>query len=144
MNVNQLKNLYAEFVEYMPKDSPLPTITGGGALVMLGLRDGTTDLDINISDSEVYEYLKEICPTSVVDGVETVKFNDLIDIHYVAPVQRTIVIDGVAVLNPEELMLFKMNLVKEPARNTFLLAQDRADVLALSMYLVQETSNERR
>ena len=102
-------------------------VGSGGTMVLLGLREETSDIDLEIP-REIFEEYKEtgLYEKTYFGDVEVLKYDEYIDLHELKEVSGNILIDGVCSWSPEKVLLFKQSLNRE---------KDQKDILKLRKYL---------
>lgn len=109
--------------------SPKQVVLGAGAaLVMLGLRKYTNDLDVDVP-REVFEKHKSRKGSKPGILNELVEWDGSVDIHPVIKCKNNVVeIEGVSIYHPSILLGQKEALISHPLRNVGKLPQDRKDI----------------
>lgn len=121
-----------------PKDVIL---SAGSALVLIGLRKTTSDLDVDVP-KEFFE--KQKARKGAKQGImgEYVEWDGITDLHPIlseSTVQRvTTDFDGVHVYLPDYLLAVKEVMVKHPERQQDKVLQDHKDIKALKELLERE------
>lgn len=130
MNVEQLKKEYFDLVKSLGVKAEEVVLTSGSALLMYGLREQTSDLDVNIKLS-LFNQIKQsgIFPIGRFGEVEYIQISEVIDLHVQDfPEDQIVQIEGVSVPSVKELLRFKKRLLAHPERNPLKMEQDRCDI----------------
>ncbi len=125
---------YHNFMFSTPLVEARDAIVGAGAaLVMLGLRELTDDIDMEVQALfhamlvQYSTYPKHGIVNTDGTAIDIVEWDDRIDLHpTLDPSIKTIVIDGVTIYAPEEILKQKRALNRE---------KDKPDIAALEAYL---------
>lgn len=105
-------------------------VSGGGALLMLGLRATTVDLDLDVVEA-VYEKYRTPHNTERYGETEIVNYSDDVSLHVLNPLQETQIVNGVRIYSIADLIAQKKVLIANPERRAEKIAQDRTDLKAL-------------
>lgn len=126
LNKEQFKQAYIHGCQTMGID-PLVVVAGaGGVCVMLGLREHTADVDVDVP-TEVFQRLKEQgYPSHYFGDTLALEVTEHMDVHEMVGEKRVTVIEGVTCYHPAEVLKFKIKLNRE---------KDQADIRALQAYL---------
>lgn len=134
MNKYQFKKLYNEYLQRERLTAAEVVVGFGGALLMMGLRQETGDLDLDVSPSFYALNLKRGYPTHDTYLGVCIDVADTISLHSGLPL-KTITIDGVCCHTPETLLMHKRMLLNNSARKPEKLLQDREDIKKLEKHL---------
>lgn len=126
LNKEQFKQAYIIGCQTMGVD-PLVVVAGaGGVCTMLGLRQLTADVDVDVP-TDVFQRLKEQgYPTHYFGTTLVIKVTEHMDVHEMVGEKRVTVIEGVTCYHPVEVLKFKLKLNRE---------KDQADIKALQDYI---------
>lgn len=126
LNKADIKKEYIHGCMVMGVDPLLVVLTAGGVCTMLGLREHTADVDVDVP-SEVFHRLKQMgYPSRYYGDTLVLEVTDYMDVHEMVGEKRVTVIDGVTCYHPEEVLRFKMKLNRE---------KDQRDIKVLQAYL---------
>ena len=129
LNKEQFKQAYAKGCQVMGVDPLIVVVGAGGVCTMLGLREHTADVDVDVP-TEVFQRLKEQgYPTHYFGTTLVIKVTEHMDVHEMVDEKRVIVVEGVTCYHPEEVLDFKLKLNRE---------KDQADIKALQSYLASK------
>lgn len=112
-------------------------VSAGGGLLMMGFREETSDLDLDVPDKVYNRYLREL-------GVEQERssshgtyldISEHISIHRIKPEIKTQVINFVTVYSVEELIQQKTRLANAHDRPADKAVKDLLEVAKLEEYL---------
>lgn len=130
MNKEQLVLGYHKALELMSLSSSELRLGAGGALVMLGLREETGDLDLEVTDV-VYNSLLKCGYVETIDGkFRYIRVSEEVDIHEVGDILDGDFIDGVFILSPIKLLQFKESLNRP---------KDQDDIVKLRAFIEAES-----
>jgi hypothetical protein len=113
-------------------------LSAGSALVLMGLRKTTSDLDVDVP-KEFFE--KQKARKGAKQGIigEYVEWDGITDLHPILSESTvgkvTVDYEGVRVYHPEYLLAVKEVMVAHPDRQQDKAAQDRKDIKALKELL---------
>lgn len=129
LNKEQFKQAYIHGCQVMGVD-PLIVVAGsGGVCTMLGLRQLTADVDVDLP-TDVFQRLKEQgYPTHYFGTTLVIKVTEHMDVHEMVDEKRVIVVEGVTCYHPEEVLDFKLKLNRE---------KDQVDIKALQRHLASK------
>lgn len=131
MNRLELIEKYNQVCEELGLYPDQLVVSAGGACVMHGLRDETTDLDVHIPRGTLYTRIRT---NARLEGkairqmsrpgqpTEAIQYNEWLSIACIDYSVTTTVIDGVVVYDTRSLLIQKLKLNRP---------KDRADILAL-------------
>lgn len=131
MNKQELINQYGEFLATYNLTPDQAVVGAGGALCLLGLRDETRDIDIDIPEDIFQRFLDMGLPTHVFEtpgrpGVVAIEVTPSIDVHLLVNTDPVVFTDGVAHYAPEAVLSFKQDLNRE---------KDQEDIRRLKAFL---------
>jgi hypothetical protein len=133
MNALEFARAYFNFCADIGERPEHVVVSAGGALLMLGLRDDTDDLDLDVrqivyaamSARLGYSKQRHSSHGSYLD------YTDKISLHAMPKHIKTQVINGVYVYSTDDLIKQKEKLAKAPDRKPEKAAQDQKDIEAL-------------
>lgn len=135
MNKKEFVVAYRKAVEMLGLPSSKVIATSGGALLMLGLRDETDDLDLDIPKS-AFDVLANIHPVKMFGGNKVVDICDKVSVHIAECNIETIVTpEGVTIPNLDALLQLKLRISKLPERNAAKVAIDKRDISKLQLLI---------
>lgn len=105
-------------------------VSGGGALLILGLRTSTADMDLDVA-VEVYERFKTPDNVQHFGLVTIVNYTDTISLHVLPEEITTMVVDGVTIYSIHSLIAQKFMLFASPYRKPEKLSMDLDDLTNL-------------
>lgn len=128
LNKEQFKEAYIHGCQVMGVD-PLIVVAGaGGVCTMLGLRQLTADVDVDVP-TDVFQRLKEQgYPSHYFGDTLVLEVTEHMDVHEMMEEKQVMVIEGVTCYHPVEVLKFKLKLNRE---------KDQADIKALQDYINQ-------
>lgn len=133
MNRFEILARYATLVQELGA-RPCDVVVGAGAaLVLFGIREDTSDLDVSIHE-ELFRELGETRPRHFFGKDEVVEWGEGIDLHSFSEHPPTVFVDGVCCLAPAALLRFKERLAEMPERPKVKREQDIADIVRLIEY----------
>lgn len=121
-------NEYHQFLDESDLSVDQVQVGAGGIMLMLGMRDTTGDLDLELSE-EIFYRLVEERGLEIVDlplNCRLAKWSDLVDIHPVGDVGKGSVVEGVRIGTVESVLELKHRLGR---------AKDQRDIHVLEKYL---------
>ena len=126
LNKEQFKQAYIIGCQTMGVD-PLVVVAGaGGVCTMLGLRQHTADVDVDVP-TDVFQRLKEQgYPFHYFGDTLVLEVTGHMDVHEMMEEKKVTVIEGVTCYHPVEVLKFKLKLNRE---------KDQADIKALQDYI---------
>ena len=138
MNKFEVIEQYTKLVSELQVPSNKVVLSAGGALVILGLRDTTKDLDVAIPASDFYKCVTNKGSDFVVDdnyGNWRFPYNDSVDMHVLKEDYPTIMVGNVCINTPMNLLEQKKWLLNNPTRSADKKRQDEIDIGKLNEYL---------
>ena len=104
---------YLKFIhKYKLKPEEAPVLAGGGCL-LLGIRKHTSDIDMDVPP-EVYDKWKKSKQFKVKQyynpDMEMIEMSPLVDVNRGNPNIAVVIVDGVGMWSPEEILKFKRSL----------------------------------
>ena len=120
---------YHNFIKFERLTNQEAVIGAGGAMLMLGLRDSTEDIDMDVPEMVFHRIVikhglkTEKISTSCSNMLA--KYDEVIDLHKSAGVP-TMLVDGVRVWKPSYILQFKEKLNRD---------KDQKDISVLRVYL---------
>lgn len=129
MTRNDLILHYQNFIKFERLTNQEAIVGAGGAMVMLGLRESTEDIDMDVPEMVFHRIV-------IKHGLETkkistscsnmlAKYDSVIDLHKSSGVP-TMVVDGVRIWKPSFILQFKEKLNRD---------KDQKDISVLREYL---------
>ena len=116
MNKQELMDQYKLLVNELGEHPHHVVLSAGGALVMMGLREKTDDLDVDIQPS-VFKWAALGRNVITEENVSPrVKYKENIDLHELSETTAVVCIDGVWVYSPGEMIIQKRHLATLPNR----------------------------
>lgn len=131
MNRKELIQKYREFLRDFKLGASQVVVGAGGALCVLGLREETSDIDVDVPLEVFNRLLKLGLPTHefVIPGqkpVQVIEATEVVDVHVRTNKDPVVLTDGVCHYTPEVLLAFKQKLNRE---------KDQEDIRKLKKYL---------
>lgn len=134
MKRNELKKLYNDYLAREHLHAQDAVVGFGGALVMMGLRKETSDIDLDVTPFFYEVNRRRGYPTHVGMFGKCIDVNSYISLHS-GITFKPVMIDGVCCHSPEALLINKRRLVIYPGRPAAKFAQDLKDIEALEKHL---------
>ena len=134
MNKEKFIELYQNFCHgnnLNPKDV---VVSAGGAMVILGIRRTTNDLDLDVEDS-FYERMGRCYGFNKTPFGENVNVNILIDLHRRKPDTEVVCVDGVYIYSIKDLIKQKQALLAEPTHFVYKRIEHQKDLNKLQQVL---------
>ena len=131
MDKKELTQRYRAFLRDFKLGAGRVVVGAGGALCVLGLREETSDIDVDVP-LEVFNWLLKLgLPTHefVNPGqkpVQVIEATDVVDVHVRTNKDPVVLTDGVCHYTPEVLLAFKQKLNRE---------KDQEDIRKLKKHL---------
>lgn len=137
---NRVNALYHTLVNDLGLTAKEVVLEAGSALVAMGVRETTDDLDVSIP-AEVFERLRRDYPVKLFGGVEVMPFNEYVDLHVYKGDWSTnfMTVEGVAVPAIEAQIHLKKTLMNSPERTEAKRERDKIDLAGLTAMLVLKT-----
>lgn len=127
MNVNAVISLYNKTIKEIGGDPKDFVLSAGAALVLLGVRETTSDLDIDVSN-EIFDDIAILPYQKVLlEKTEVIKYNSQIDLIRTEN-KKTKIIKGCYCYTIEELIKQKQKLLKQEKRTKQKKEQDKKDL----------------
>ena len=139
MNALEFARAYFNFCGDIGERPEHVIVSAGGALLMLGLRDGTDDLDLDVRQI-VYAALSTRLGHSKQRRSSHgtyLDYTDKISLHVTPARITTQVVNGVTLYSINDLIKQKEKLAKAPDRKPEKAEQDRKDIEALMKLQLQ-------
>lgn len=130
MNPEAFRLKYLEVVKFLKERSDQVIVSGGGALLMLGLREQTSDLDLDVRPG-VFERHRTKDNVEIFGTTEIVNLDENVSLHRLNPAIQTMMVSDVCIYSIDELIRQKTRLMNHPERKKEKIAQDKADIDAL-------------
>ena len=126
LNKHELKKAYFHGCNTTGVDPLVAVVNAGGVCVLLGLREHTNAVDVDVP-SEVFHRLKKMgYPSHYLGDTLVLEVTEHMDVHEMVEEKRVVVIDGVTCYHPEEVLKFKLKLNRE---------KDQRDIMALQSFI---------
>lgn len=137
MNKEQVVKAYINLLSCLGMESKEVVLSAGAALVIFGIRDTTSDLDVDVP-VEVFERLRR-CSSGPSRGFERVMYSPGIDLHVLSPervlAKHTVFGEEVYTYTLTDLGKQKHALLSLVGRREYKKAQDRADLFFIESTL---------
>lgn len=131
MNKDQVKKRYDALVEALGELPHEVVLSAGGALVMMGVRETTNDLDVDVRPG-VFKWVAKIREIIIEANVNPrLKYDAYIDLHELSEDTGLACIDGVWCYSPRELLLQKRHLSDIPNRTQGKRERDLMEIVQL-------------
>lgn len=130
MNAVEFARTYFNFCEAIGEKPENVLVSAGGALLMLGLRESSDDLDLDVRDV-VYDAVATRKPENRWSGGAFIDYDEHVSIHRKPPGVKPMVVQGVTLYSLEDLIKQKEKMVKAPDRKPEKVKQDNKDIEAL-------------
>jgi hypothetical protein len=131
---NELKKLYNDYLVREHLQAQDAVVGFGGALVMMGLRKETSDMDLDVSPYFFEINRRRGYPMHDALVGKCIDVNDRISLHAGLPM-KTVEIEGVWCYAPEILLTQKRRMLRYKGRKPEKIPQDLLDIEALEKYL---------
>jgi hypothetical protein len=109
-------------------------VSAGGACLMLGLRDKSSDIDLDIP-AEVFDCLVATGEFEVREALDQndrlIVWDDLVDLHRMAKPRDWMNVEGVGMYPLRDLIAQKIHMSTSPRRKPYKVAQDLLDIESL-------------
>ena len=134
MNKKELKECYFNFLKEFDLIPTDVVVGAGGGLVLMGLRESTSDIDVSV-DAEFFNRYREQKDVTInhfynpKKGLIEVLVSDrhpLVDVHLNSIEEEGVMIDSIWAYSPEYNLKFKKGLNRE---------KDQKDIKALEKYI---------
>lgn len=131
MNKQELINQYGEFLTDYSLTPNQAVVGAGGVLCLLGLRDETRDIDVDVPEDIFQRFLDIGLPTHVFEtpgrpGVLAIEVTPSIDVHQSPDTDPVMTTEGVVHYTPKAVLAFKQTLNRE---------KDQEDIRRLKAFL---------
>ena len=130
MNRLEFARKYASIVKEIGSEVRTTIVSGGGALLMLGLRQSTSDMDLDVPE-RVFNRHKRKDNVEHFGSTVIVNYSDEVSLHVMDPSIDTMTVSGVTIYSIDELIKQKKRLMSNPERKPEKIPQDKADIEAL-------------
>lgn len=131
MNKQQLISRYNQFLTDHNIDSVHVVVGAGGVMCLLGLREETGDIDVDVPRELFMRLIHAGHPTHQYGDVTVVSPTEHIDAHLHTNADPIMITDGVTHYTPEATLEFKRRLNR---------AKDQADIIALERYIAANSA----
>lgn len=127
MNKETIVEKYLQFVNEREINANDVLLSAGGACVMFGIRNETSDLDIDVPEHIFLDILVEGYPQKEFQGTKYVQYTDDIAVHLSTSIIPSILIDGVWVWQTEYILAQKLKMNRN---------KDQSDIEGLKKILL--------
>lgn len=127
MDRNSFVKQYFNFCNEVGEKPEDVLVSAGGALLLLGLREESSDLDLDVR-REVYDKFKRHGNIRRSSLGEYVDYNELVSLHVTPSGIGKMEVDGVWMYSVGELMVQKMALANMPDRTPGKAVKDLKDI----------------
>lgn len=135
MDKKAIVKAYAALVQELDEQPKDVVLSAGAALVMMGVRETTTDLDVDILPN-VFKLISKTKGVQVEDESFTmIHYSDHVDLHELDLNTGRVCIEGVWCYSPGEMLTQKRYLVNHPKRDLSKIEQDRKDIEGLEQLI---------
>lgn len=134
MKKNELKKLYNDYLAREHLQAQDAVVGFGGALVMMGLRKETSDMDLDVTPFFYEVNRRRGYPTHEGMFGKCIDVNPLISLHS-GITFKPVMIDGVCCHSPEAILANKRRMVIYKGRKPEKFAQDLRDIEALEKHM---------
>lgn len=140
LDQDRVHALYVQLVTDLGLTTDEVVLEAGSALVAMGVRETTADLDVSIP-AHVFEQLRKDYPVKQYGDVEVISFNDYVDLHVYQGDWSTNfrTVTGITVPALEAQVRFKRMLMGSLGRTEVKRTQDRRDLAGLTAMVVLNT-----
>lgn len=128
---------YNQLVKELGEEPCDVVLSAGAALVMMGVRDQTADLDADVNEGvfKMHGRAKGI----LTDGLNPrVAFDDTVDLHARDESAGVVCVEGVWIYSPSSMLLQKRHLMHDPKRKPEKFVQDGLDIALLEQLVQQQ------
>lgn len=116
MDKAQVVERYRQLLSELKEEPRDVVLSAGSALVMLGIRETTQDLDVDVSTG-VFKFLSRTNLVIVEEGIsDLIKYGVDVDIHERDSSTGVVCVEGVWLYSPSSLLMQKRYLAKLPTR----------------------------
>lgn len=130
MNSAAFARAYFDFCVAVGEKPQNVLVSAGGALLMLGLREKSDDLDLDVRDV-VYDAIAQMKPEQRWSGGPFIDYDEHVSVHRTPVGMTTQVVNGVTLYSLDELIKQKEKMSKAPDRKPEKVKQDNKDIEAL-------------
>ncbi|MDD2819518.1 MAG: hypothetical protein PHN51_12080 [Candidatus Nanopelagicales bacterium] len=130
----ELIERYKAALAELPLEPTQMIVGAGGACVMHGVREETSDIDVDVP-ADLFTKLLEtgVFNTHYFGTTLVLEYNDFIDMHAITEDRATVLIDGVCCHSLEETLASKLRLNR---------AKDQRDIAALKTKVSTEQERQ--
>ena len=129
LNRKQLIEAYFKGCKKINLPPERVVVGAGGVCVLLGIRESTNDIDVDVVESDFNKLLKVGYKShQIADDYVVLEVTEHMDVHGVDEIVDTVVIEGVTCYSVKSVLDFKLKLNRE---------KDKADIEALKKLLNQ-------
>lgn len=128
MNKEQFVKEYKDFVQLHGLDVEKTVVVSGGAMLMMGLREETGDIDLDVEPSVFNWFLRKGYKSHRFgkDQILVIEATENIDLHICEDFDETTITEGVCHYTAEAVLRFKKKLNRE---------KDQKDIKVLTDHL---------
>jgi hypothetical protein len=131
MKKDDVISQYKALVRELGENAHNVVLSAGSASVMMGLRDETNDLDVDVLPG-VFKWAATTKTVIEEEGFNPrVIYSEHIDLHILDEDRGKVCIEGVWTYSPRELVNQRREMVKNPKRNPDKLPQDHIEIALL-------------
>jgi hypothetical protein len=124
---------YQKLLEELDEPAERVILCGGSALVVLGIRETTSDLDVDI-DPKLFKFYATKFPVKKEPNVnDLIEFAPDVDIHEFDPDTGIVFVNGVWSYSPSAMLIQKRHLARMPNRKPGKREQDLIDIQQLEL-----------
>lgn len=127
MNKEEVKQRYLELVKELGEVPHEVVLSAGAALVMMGVREETADLDVDIMPNS-FKAIGRVKGIKTDGGFTLIHYSDHVDLHEFDISTGRVCVDDVWTYSPGEMLTQKRYLVNHPQRSEEKRKQDRLDI----------------
>lgn len=131
MDKKAVIELYTKLVEELAEPAKDVVLSAGAAMVMMGLREETADLDVDVLPNVFKSIGRTRGIVTEEGGFTLIHYSDHVALHEFDVNSGRVCIEGVWTYSPGELLTQKRYLSTHPKRNPSKYEQDRKDIEAL-------------
>lgn len=124
---------YRKLLEELDEPAERVILCGGSALVVLGVRETTSDLDVDI-DPTLFKFYARTFPVKKEPNVnDLIAFKPDVDLHEFNPDTGIVFVNGVWTYSPHAMLVQKRYLAGMPNRKPGKREQDLEDIRQLEL-----------
>jgi len=140
MNKQEVIARYKELLDELEEDAQDVVLSAGAALVMMGIREETADLDVDVGKG-TFNYIARSMNKKVVTSQianDLLEYDETVDLHVRDENVGVVQIDGVWVYSPSSMLVQKRYLASSPHRKPGKAEQDLEDIAALEAVMKEQ------